>query len=102
MVGDISVVIRRSCLVSAFPVQSILCPRADALLCVFWLQVMGLKLQVVATVAQKGSFSKTSALAVLEALIDKIGDVKCGAKAKEALTGIAEACSLPWTAEQVL
>ncbi|KAL2089066.1 hypothetical protein ACEWY4_015965 [Coilia grayii] len=65
-------------------------------------QVMQLKLQVVATVAQRGSFSKTSALAVMDALVDKIGDVKCGVKAKEALTGIAEACSLPWTAEQAV
>ena len=63
---------------------------------------MGLKLQVVATVAQRGRFSKTSALVVLEALVDKVSDIKCGGKAKDALTAIAEACSLPWTAEQVV
>uniref|UniRef100_A0AAR2LI45 TOG domain-containing protein n=1 Tax=Pygocentrus nattereri TaxID=42514 RepID=A0AAR2LI45_PYGNA len=65
-------------------------------------QVMQLKLQVVSAVAQRGSFSRTSALAVLEAVLEKVGDVKCGVRAKEALTGIAEACSLPWTAEQVV
>ncbi|XP_062868509.1 cytoskeleton-associated protein 5-like isoform X2 [Trichomycterus rosablanca] len=66
-------------------------------------QVIQLKLQVVAAVAQKGSFfSRTSALAVFEPIVEKIGDVKCGARAKEALTAIAEACTLPWTAEQVV
>ncbi|CAL8379153.1 unnamed protein product [Arctogadus glacialis] len=65
-------------------------------------QVMGLKLQVVAAVAHRGRFSKTSALVVLEALVDKVSDVKCGGKAKDALTAIGEACTLPWTAEQVV
>ena len=64
-------------------------------------QVMQLKLQVVAAVARRGRFSQTSASVVLEALVDKVGDVKCGGKAKDALTAIGEACSLPWTAEQV-
>ncbi|XP_034164860.2 cytoskeleton-associated protein 5-A [Pangasianodon hypophthalmus] len=66
-------------------------------------QVMQLKLQVVCAVAQRGSFfSRTSALAVLEAVVDKAGDVKCGVRAREALTAIAEACTLPWTTEQVV
>lgn len=39
---------------------------------------------------------------VLDGLVDKIGDVKCGGNSKEGLTAIGEACSLPWTAEQVL
>ncbi|XP_059928012.1 cytoskeleton-associated protein 5-like isoform X2 [Gadus macrocephalus] len=65
-------------------------------------QVMGLKLQVVAAVAHRGRFSQTSALVVLEALVDKVSDVKCGGKARDALTAIGEACSLPWTAEQVV
>lgn len=60
-----------------------------------------MKLHIVALVAQKGTFSKTSAQIVLDGLVDKIGDVKCGSNAKEALTAIAEACQLPWTAEQV-
>ncbi|XP_052399717.1 cytoskeleton-associated protein 5 isoform X2 [Carassius gibelio] len=65
-------------------------------------QVMQMKLHIVGLIAQKGSFSKTSALVVLDGLVDKIGDVKCGSKAKEALTAIGEACCLPWTAEQVV
>ncbi|XP_068947644.1 cytoskeleton-associated protein 5 isoform X1 [Petaurus breviceps papuanus] len=65
-------------------------------------QVMQMKLHIVALVAQKGHFSKTSAQVVLDGLVDKIGDVKCGNNAKEALTSIAEACLLPWTAEQVM
>uniref|UniRef100_A0A673H1S5 Cytoskeleton-associated protein 5-like n=1 Tax=Sinocyclocheilus rhinocerous TaxID=307959 RepID=A0A673H1S5_9TELE len=65
-------------------------------------QVMQMKLHIVGLIAQKGSFSKTSALVVLDGLVDKIGDVKCGSNAKEALTAIGEAYSLPWTAEQVV
>lgn len=65
-------------------------------------QVMQIKLRIVALIAQKGTFSKTSAQIVLDGLVDKVGDVKCGNNAKEALTAIAEACLLPWTAEQVM
>uniref|UniRef100_A0AAQ4PNR4 Cytoskeleton associated protein 5 n=1 Tax=Gasterosteus aculeatus aculeatus TaxID=481459 RepID=A0AAQ4PNR4_GASAC len=64
-------------------------------------QVMQIKLHVVALIAQRGQFSKTSAAVVLDGLVDKVGDVKCGGNSKEGLTAIAEACSLPWTAEQV-
>lgn len=60
-----------------------------------------MKLRIVAVIAQRGQFSKTSALVVLDGLVDKVGDIKCGGNAKEALTAIGEACSLPWTAEQV-
>lgn len=60
-----------------------------------------MKLHIVALIAQKGNFSKTSAQIVLDGLVDKVGDVKCGSNAKEAMTAIAEACQLPWTAEQV-
>uniref|UniRef100_A0A8D0DHF2 Cytoskeleton associated protein 5 n=1 Tax=Sander lucioperca TaxID=283035 RepID=A0A8D0DHF2_SANLU len=65
-------------------------------------QVMQMKLHIVALVAQRGQFSKTSAFVVLDGLVDKVGDIKCGGKAKEGLTAIGEACSLPWTAEQVV
>ncbi|XP_022071184.2 cytoskeleton-associated protein 5 isoform X3 [Acanthochromis polyacanthus] len=65
-------------------------------------QVMQMKLHIVALIAQRGQFSKTSALLVLEGLVDKVGDIKCGGNAKEGLTAIGEACSLPWTAEQVV
>ena len=62
---------------------------------------MQMKLRVVTIIAQRGQFSKTSASVVLECLVDKVGDVKCGGNAKEGLTAIGESCSLPWTAEQV-
>lgn len=62
---------------------------------------MQMKLRIVALIAQKGNFSKTSANVVIDGLVDKVGDVKCGGNSKEALSAIAEACSLPWTAEQV-
>ncbi|OXB57674.1 hypothetical protein ASZ78_007747 [Callipepla squamata] len=65
-------------------------------------KVMQMKLHIVALIAQKGNFSKTSAQVVLDGLVDKVGDVKCGSNAKEAMTAIAEACQLPWTAEQVV
>lgn len=65
-------------------------------------QVMQMKLHIVALIGQRGQFSKTSALVVLDGLVDKVGDVKCGGNAKEALTAIGQACSLPWTAEQVV
>ncbi|NXC79184.1 CKAP5 protein, partial [Cercotrichas coryphoeus] len=65
-------------------------------------QVMQMKLHIVALIAQKGNFSKTSAQVVLDGLVDKVGDVKCGTNAKEAMTAIAEACQLPWTAEQLV
>ncbi|XP_061773352.1 cytoskeleton-associated protein 5 isoform X2 [Nerophis ophidion] len=65
-------------------------------------QVMQMKLYIVALIAQRGEFSKTSASVVLDGLVDKVGDIKCGGKAKEGMTAIAGACSLPWTAEQVV
>uniref|UniRef100_A0A3B4TC70 Cytoskeleton associated protein 5 n=1 Tax=Seriola dumerili TaxID=41447 RepID=A0A3B4TC70_SERDU len=65
-------------------------------------QVMQMKLHIVALIAQRGTFSKTSAGVVLDGLVDKVGDIKCGGNAKEGLTAIGQACSLPWTAEQVV
>uniref|UniRef100_A0A3Q3VRP5 TOG domain-containing protein n=1 Tax=Mola mola TaxID=94237 RepID=A0A3Q3VRP5_MOLML len=65
-------------------------------------QVMQMKLHIVALIAQRGEFSKTAASLVLDGLVDKVGDIKCGGNAKEGLTAIGEACSLPWTAEQVV
>ncbi|KAJ0029546.1 hypothetical protein NQD34_004543 [Periophthalmus magnuspinnatus] len=65
-------------------------------------QVMQMKLHIVALIAQRGQFSKMSASVVLDGLVDKVGDIKCGGNAKEALTAIGETCSLPWTAEQVV
>lgn len=77
------------------------CGHTSAELSSLPVQVMQMKLHIVALVAQRGQFSKTSALVVLDGLVDKVGDVKCGGNAKEAMTAIGQACSLPWTAEQV-
>ncbi|XP_031697144.1 cytoskeleton-associated protein 5-like, partial [Anarrhichthys ocellatus] len=65
-------------------------------------QVMQMKLHIVALIARRGQFSKTSASVALDGLVDKVGDVKCGGNAKAGLTAIGEACSLPWTADQVV
>ncbi|KAL8188286.1 UNVERIFIED_CONTAM: hypothetical protein K2H54_064627 [Gekko kuhli] len=65
------------------------------------LQVMQKKLRIVTLIAQKGKFSRTAAQFVLGNLVDKIGDVICGNDTKEALTAVAEACGLPWTAGRV-
>ncbi|XP_032094224.1 cytoskeleton-associated protein 5-like [Thamnophis elegans] len=65
------------------------------------LQVMQKKLHIVTLIARKGNFSRTSARFVLGNLVDKIGDVICSSDTKEALTAVAEACGLPWTAEKV-
>ncbi|XP_061677746.1 cytoskeleton-associated protein 5 isoform X2 [Syngnathoides biaculeatus] len=65
-------------------------------------QVMQIKLHIVSLIAQRGQFSKMSASVVLDGLVDKVGDIKCGGNAKEGMTAIGEACSLPWTAEQVV
>ncbi|XP_053160664.1 cytoskeleton-associated protein 5-like [Hemicordylus capensis] len=65
------------------------------------LQVMQKKLHIVTLIAQRGNFSKTSAQFVLGNLVDKVGDVICGSDTKEALTAVAEACGLPWTARKV-
>ncbi|XP_033006803.1 cytoskeleton-associated protein 5-like [Lacerta agilis] len=66
------------------------------------LQVMQKKLHIVTLIAQRGNFSKTTAQFVLGNLVDKIGDVICSGDTKEALTAVAEACGLPWTARKVV
>ncbi|XP_010222690.1 PREDICTED: cytoskeleton-associated protein 5-like [Tinamus guttatus] len=66
------------------------------------LQVVQKKLQTITLLAQKGNFSRTSAQIVLENVVEMVGDVLCSDNAKEALTAIAEACSLPWTAEKAM
>ncbi|XP_063162759.1 cytoskeleton-associated protein 5-like [Candoia aspera] len=65
------------------------------------LQVMQKRLHIVTLIARKGNFSRTSARFVLGNLVDKIGDVICSSDTKEALTAVAEACGLPWTAGKV-
>ncbi|XP_065496630.1 cytoskeleton-associated protein 5-like [Caloenas nicobarica] len=63
------------------------------------LQVMQKKLHTITLLAQKGNFSRTSAQIVLESVVEMVGDVLCSNNAQGALTAIAEACSLPWTAK---
>ncbi|XP_065267515.1 cytoskeleton-associated protein 5-like [Emys orbicularis] len=65
------------------------------------LPVMQKKLHIITLIAQKGNFSRTSAQVVLAGLVGKVGDVICSSDAKGALTAIAEACTLPWTAGKV-
>ncbi|KAH1165906.1 cytoskeleton-associated protein 5-like [Mauremys mutica] len=65
------------------------------------LPVMQKKLHIITLIAQKGNFSRTSAQVVLAGLVEKVGDVICSSDAKGALTAIAEACALPWTASKV-
>ncbi|XP_009680506.2 cytoskeleton-associated protein 5-like [Struthio camelus] len=66
------------------------------------LQVVQKKLHTITLLAQKGNFSRTSAQIVLENVVEMVGDVLCGSNAKETLTAIAEACSLPWTAKRAM
>ncbi|KAG1678360.1 Cytoskeleton-associated protein 5 [Nymphon striatum] len=58
-------------------------------------QVLNLKFLALSEIAKKASmFSQTSANCCILAIIDKIGDVKAGANASEALSCIAEATTL--------
>ena len=66
-----------------------------------FLQVMNAKIALVGFLAEKARFSRRCAHVVIAPLIDKVGDIKSGAKVKESLTSIAEACSLGHVAEQV-
>nr|XP_060622647.1 cytoskeleton-associated protein 5-like [Anolis sagrei ordinatus] len=65
------------------------------------LHVIQKKLSIVTLTAQRGNFSRTAARLVLGKLVEKIGDIICSKDTKIALTAVAEACGLPWTAEQV-
>uniref|UniRef100_K7G7X3 TOG domain-containing protein n=1 Tax=Pelodiscus sinensis TaxID=13735 RepID=K7G7X3_PELSI len=65
------------------------------------LPVLQKKLHLVALIARKGDFSRACAQVVLPGLVGKVGDVICGGEAKGALTAVAEACALPWTAGEV-
>jgi cytoskeleton-associated protein 5 len=64
-------------------------------------QVLKLRFEMLSFFAENANFSKTSASFVLNDLIDKIGDVKNGAAAKDALTGITEATQLSYVGVEV-
>lgn len=57
---------------------------------------------MIAILAEKSNFTRTSAEFVCKPLVDKIGDIKAGGKAKEALTAIAEAVTLGLVAENAV
>ena len=62
---------------------------------------MKLKVDLVAHLASNTSFSRTTAAFCLLELVEKVADVKNGAGAKEAISCIAEACSLEFTSHKV-
>ena len=64
-------------------------------------QVMKLKVDLLATLALKGTFTRTSSGFCLMELVDKVGDPKNGAAAMEALSCIAEGISLNYIGGEV-
>ncbi|KAH3877159.1 hypothetical protein DPMN_001016, partial [Dreissena polymorpha] len=65
-------------------------------------QVLKVKLDLLAHLALNADFTKTSAEYCLPDLVEKVGDVKNGAGAQEALSAIAEATSLDFVAGTVM
>lgn len=64
-------------------------------------QVLKQRLELVCTLADTGyKFSQRTASYCLVDIADKIGDVKTGQQAKEALAKIAEQCTLPYVCAQ--
>ena len=62
---------------------------------------MKLKVELVAYLASNSKFTLRSLEACVNDLVDKIGDVKNGAAVQEALTCMAEACSLEGVSSKV-
>ncbi|XP_064635641.1 cytoskeleton-associated protein 5-like isoform X2 [Lineus longissimus] len=65
-------------------------------------QVLKLRFEMLTFLAVNANFSKTSASFVLNDLIDKIGDLKNGPAAKDALTGIAESTQLSYVCLEIM
>lgn len=66
------------------------------------LQVLNLKFTTLNEIVKKSpSFSQTSTYCCLRDIIDKIGDLKAGKNAAEALSTIAEATSLKFISSEV-
>lgn len=64
-------------------------------------QVLKQRLELVCSLADTGyKFSQRTASYVLVDIADKIGDVKTGQQAKDALSKIAEQCTLPYVCQQ--
>lgn len=64
-------------------------------------QVLKAKLELLEWLAKNAVFSETSAEAVLYDIFDKVGDMKNAEAAKQALTAIAEACTLGFVGLQL-
>ena len=64
--------------------------------------VMIQKFVLLGEVARLGKFSKTSFQICAQPLVEKIGDIKCGKDAKNALTEIAEKVGFPVVVEDVI
>uniref|UniRef100_A0A8C9L6N7 TOG domain-containing protein n=1 Tax=Pavo cristatus TaxID=9049 RepID=A0A8C9L6N7_PAVCR len=65
-------------------------------------QVVKMKLDTIAVLAQKGDFSQATALIIISDVVEMLGDVLCSKSAQEALTAIAEVCSLAWTVKTAM
>ena len=65
-------------------------------------QVLKLKMELVAHLALNSSFSKQSASFCLQDIVEKVGDVKNGAAAKEAISCIAEATAFESVSQEVV
>lgn len=65
-------------------------------------QVLKLKIDLLAHLGKNTVFTKVSAGFVLGDLVDKVGDVKNGSGVREALSCIAESCSLEFVGKEVI
>ncbi|XP_059161081.1 cytoskeleton-associated protein 5-like isoform X1 [Physella acuta] len=65
-------------------------------------QVLKLKLELIAHLSRNAKFSKRCAEFVLTDIVDKLGDAKNGAVAKDCLTGMAEALGLDYVSLEVM
>ncbi|XP_071809133.1 cytoskeleton-associated protein 5-A-like isoform X2 [Asterias amurensis] len=65
-------------------------------------QVLNAKITMVGVLAEKANFSRRTASFVISGLVDKIGDIKSGAKVKESLTAVAEATQLGYISEEIV
>ena len=66
-------------------------------------QVLKQRIELVSSLADTGyKFSQRTASYCLADISDKIGDVKVGAQAKEAMSKIADQCTLPYVCQQCL
>lgn len=68
---------------------------------IFLQQVLKLKIDLLAHLGKNTVFTKVSAGFVLGDLVDKVGDVKNGSGVQEALSCIAESCSLEFVGKEV-